>query len=107
MEFRKKRIKDWLILKMPKEINYECNLVLKNELEKLWEEGERKICFNMSETNYIGSLTIGVFCFAQKHLDNIGGHFCLIGPKKNIKEILEIMGTTKIIRIIKDESDLN
>jgi len=107
MEFRKKHLKDWLILKMPEEINYECNLALKKELEKLWEEGERKICFNMSETIFIGSLTIGLLSFAQKHLDDIGGHFCLIDPKKSVKEILEIMGITKIIRIFKDEADLN
>ncbi len=107
MEFHKKHLKDWIILKMPKEINYECNFSLKSELEKLWEKGEQKICLDLSKTNFIGSLSIGLFSFAQKYLDNIGGEFCLISPNRNIEDTLEIMGITKIIRIIQNESGLN
>ena len=88
-------------------MDYECNLALKIELEKLWEEGERKICLDLSKTDFVGSLTIGLLSFAQNHLDDIGGKFCLINSKKSTKEILKIMGITKTIRIIEDEKDLD
>ncbi len=88
MEFPKKHLKDWLILKMPKEMNYECNLAIKNELEMSWGKDEMKICLDLSETNFIGSLSVGLLSFAQRHLDDIGGEFCLISPKRNIEESL-------------------
>ena len=106
MDFVQKKHNDWLIVELPADMNYEGNLTLKNEIERLCKEGEKKLCLDLSNTNYIGSLTLGVFSFAQKHLDAIEGKFCVKGPKQNIMEILELMGIVKIIKIIEDDSQL-
>jgi anti-anti-sigma factor len=106
MEFKKSYLKDWLVLEIPEEINYECNLALKKEIEKSCEQGERSISLDLRKVSFIGSSTLGIFCFAQKHLDNAAGKFCLIGPNEIITSVLKDMGITKIVKVVGDTSDL-
>ena len=54
MDFNKRQRDGWSILSLPKEINYECSISLKEEIDRMCEKGERKICIDLSSTEYIG-----------------------------------------------------
>jgi anti-anti-sigma factor len=106
VEFIQENHNGWLIIEIPRDMNYEGNLALKNKIETLSQKNEPKICLDLSKTDYIGSATLGVFSFAQKHIDTKRGEFRLLAPKTNVRQMLEVMGLTKIIKIVEDKEHL-
>jgi anti-anti-sigma factor len=106
VEFIKRPYKDWVILDVPEEVNYECNLSLKESIESLCKEGTKRICLDLSKVTFVGSSTLGIFCFAQKYLDNLEGKFCLMDPGAQIRDIMEGAGLAHIIRVVDDVSEI-
>jgi anti-anti-sigma factor len=107
VDFSQKKIKSWLLLDVPAELNYECSLAIKNKIEQLVQNEEKNICLNLSQTAFVGSSALGVFLYAQKHVENIGGKFCLMNPNGPIAATLDSMGITRIVNVIKEESELD
>ena len=101
-----RKIKDWTVIDIANEINYEVSLTLKNSIESLHEDGVKKIAINMAAVSFIGSLALGIFSFGKKLLDEKGGELCVITPNDTVRETLSSTQMEKILTIVPSEHDL-
>jgi anti-sigma B factor antagonist len=78
---------------------------LEQTSEQLLEKGVKKIVVNFAEVQYINTIGISIFTsIVQKALD-YNGVLCFTNMKKVHRDILEMMGLIKYVKVFKDEED--
>jgi len=106
MTYLYRKVKDWVVIDISNEINYEVSLSLKKNIEEIYSNGENKIAINLKGVNFIGSLALGIFSFGKKLMNEIGGDICILHPNETIKETLTSTEMIRLVRIINSEDEL-
>ncbi|HWR39236.1 MAG TPA: STAS domain-containing protein [Patescibacteria group bacterium] len=75
------------------------------EISRIWEEGNRKLICDLSQTEYISSAGLRVFLSALKRSQKAGGQMILCGLKPGILEIFNMAGFTGLFQICEREGD--
>ncbi|RME84321.1 MAG: STAS domain-containing protein, partial [Planctomycetota bacterium] len=68
-------------------------------IQDLLNEGEGLIAVDLSKVPYISSSGIGALLEGGEGCSNLGGKFFLIGPKKNVIHLLDILGLISYFHI--------
>jgi anti-anti-sigma factor len=74
-----------------------------NEINTLFNAGEKNLVFDCSGLNYISSSGLRVFLIAQKKTLSFNGKLHLCNLQPSIKEIFDISGFSSIFKIFDNQ----
>jgi len=75
------------------------SIVLKSYVNTLIEKNQISIALNLSEVTYLDSGALNVLIYSHNTLKKKGGTLVLIEPNEYVKDVLEVVGLHKLVRI--------
>jgi len=75
------------------------SIVLKSYVNTLIEKNALNIALNLSEVTYLDSGALNVLIYSHNTLKKKGGTLVLIEPNEYVKDVLEVVGLDKLVRI--------
>jgi anti-sigma B factor antagonist len=75
------------------------SIVLKSYVNTLVEKNTLNIALNLSEVTYLDSGALNVLIYSHNTLKKAGGTLVLIEPNEYVKDVLEVVGLDKLVRI--------
>jgi anti-sigma B factor antagonist len=75
------------------------SIVLKSYVNTLIEKNQVNIALNLSEVTYLDSGALNVLIYSHNTLRKKGGTLALIEPNEYVKDVLEVVGLDKLVRI--------
>lgn len=103
MNIKKEKTGDFLVLKIKGRIDTVHSSVLENEVNILFENGEKNLIFNCGGINYISSSGLRVFLVAQKKAIALKGKLLLCNMQPGIQEIFRISGFSNLFQIFETQ----
>jgi anti-anti-sigma factor len=105
MNIKKEKINDFCVIRIEGRIDTTNFNGFENEINLLFNSGEKNIIFDCSGLNYISSSGLRVFLITQKKSISLDGklHLCCLQPA--IKEIFDISGFSTIFKIFDTENE--
>jgi anti-sigma B factor antagonist len=82
----------------------EGNIMLREIVRELMEQGARKIVLNLADVQYVDSSGMGELVKTHTTVRNQGGQLRLSNPSKRISELLEMTRLSAVFQIEKDEA---
>jgi anti-anti-sigma factor len=83
------------------------SIVLKSYINTLMEKGRVAVALNLSRVTYLDSGALNVFIYSHDILKKKGGQLVLIEPSEYVRDVLEVVGLTKVVKIYPAEGDFN
>ncbi|MBD3419455.1 MAG: anti-sigma factor antagonist [Chitinivibrionales bacterium] len=75
------------------------SIVLKSYINTLLEKEAKSIALNLEEVTYLDSGALNVLIYCHNSLRKIGGSLVLIAPNEYVKDVLEVVGLNKLVKI--------
>ena len=75
-------------------------------IEKAIKRGNEKIAIHFTPRSYLYTPTVARLVEYYKLLKDRGGILCLIQPNEEILHVLEMIGLTKLIKIVASEDEI-
>lgn len=102
---KKDKIGNYTVLNIKGRIDTVHSSVLEDEVNQLFDSGEKDLIFNCSGMNYISSSGLRVFLVAQKKAKAINGKLFLCDMQPAIQEIFRISGFSNLFRIFDTQEE--
>ena len=102
MEIRKKKFHNGSIVTITERLDTTNSNQLQAYLDELLKSGVLNLIIDFSDLDYISSSGLRIILVTAKRLKAARGEFRLCGMKKFIKEIFDISGFSKILKIDDD-----
>lgn len=83
------------------------SIVLKSYINTLVEKGHVAIALNLSKVTYLDSGALNVFIYCHETLKKKGGRLVLIEPSEYVRDVLEVLGLTKLVKIFPSQEEFN
>jgi anti-sigma B factor antagonist len=83
----------------------EGTAVLRDTVKDLLGKGHKKILLNLSDVNYIDSITVGELISAFSSVRNQGGEMKLLGLTKKVRHVLQITKLYTVFHVLDDENE--
>ncbi len=99
MVFSMEQKGDITVIMLDKRIDSSNAYDLEKEIEKVIQEGKRKILFDFSGTDYISSAGLRVLLSTAKNTKKTGGKVALCSLKPFVKEVFVSAGFNQIFTI--------
>ena len=93
------------ILKIKGRIDTIHSPVLENEVNRIFDTGEKNLIFNCEGMNYISSSGLRVFLVTQKKAKAINGKLYLCEMQPAIQEVFRISGFSNLFRIFDTQEE--
>lgn len=101
MEEDFKVIENYLMVKMPEELDHHQSIYIREKADYYIVNGKVKnIVFDFEDTRFMDSSGIGVIMGRYKKINCFGGSVYAIHADTQIRRILKLSGLTKIVRIM-------
>ncbi len=101
MEEEFKVIDNYLMVKMPEEIDHHrSSLISKKADQYIMKEGVGNVVFDFEDTKFMDSSGIGIILGRYKKISYFGGKVFAINADARIKRTLMICGLHKVIEIM-------
>ncbi len=81
------------------------SIVLKSYINTLMEKETVTIAIDLSEVTYLDSGALNVLIYSQNSLSNKGGQLVLIKPNEYVKDVLEVVGLNKLVKIYSTQEE--
>jgi stage II sporulation protein AA (anti-sigma F factor antagonist) len=89
-----------MYVKLPEDLDCKNAVNIRNESDKLMEDGNIKnIIFDFERTNFMDSTGIGVIMGRYKSIKLVGGEVCAINVNTTIERLLTLSGIHRLISI--------
>lgn len=88
-----------LVIRLSGALTAEAAPVLRQELDRRIDGGGKRVVLELSGLRYVASAGIAVFIAAQKRLRAAGGDLHLAKPSEGLKEVLQVLNLSAIMRI--------
>ena len=75
------------------------SIVLKSYVNTLVDKNQTSIALNLSEVTYLDSGALNVLIYSHNTLKKKGGSLVLIEPNEYVKDVLEVVGLDKLVKI--------
>jgi len=95
----KEKIGDFSVLKIKGRVDTVHSSALENEVNQLFDSGEKNLILNCGGMDYISSSGLRVFLVEQKKARAINGKLYLCDMQPAIQEIFRISGFSNLFRI--------
>jgi anti-sigma B factor antagonist len=82
----------------------EGNVMLRELVRQLVDEGHKKIAMNLHEVGYVDSSGLGELVKAYTTVRNHGGQLKLVDPSKRLQDLLKMTNLTAVFTIEADEA---
>ena len=105
MNIKKEKIGDFAVLKIKGRIDTVHSSVLEDEINQLFDSGEKNLIFNCGGANYISSSGLRVFLVAQKKAIALKGKLLLCNMQPAIQEIFRISGFSNLFKIFETQEE--
>lgn len=99
MNIKLEKTGNFSILRIKGRVDTVQSPVLENEVNRIFESGEKNLIFNCGAMNYISSSGLRVFLVAQKKAKAINGKLYLCEMQPAIQEIFRISGFSNLFKI--------
>lgn len=94
-------IENYLMVKMPEEVDHHESVYISKEADKyIMKEGVGNVVFDFENTRFMDSSGIGIIIGRYKKISYFGGKVFAINADTRIKRSLMICGLHKIIEIM-------
>lgn len=103
MNIKSEKIQDFTVLRIEGRIDTIRSSALEEEVNRLFEGGERNLIFNCKKMNYISSSGLRVFLVAQKKAISLDGKLFICNLQPGIQEIFRISGFSNLFKIFDTE----
>jgi anti-sigma B factor antagonist len=105
MEIKSRQLEDIVILAVTGRITLgEGNVMLREVVRDLADNGTRKVVLNLSEVNYIDSSGVGELVKTHTTIHNKGGQLKLSSLNKRVHDLLEMTRLSAVFDIHNDEA---
>jgi len=105
MNTKKEKIGNFSVLKIKGRVDTIHSTALENEVNKLFDSGEKNVIFNCGQMDYISSSGLRVFLVAQKKVISMKGKLHLCNMQPAIQEIFRISGFSTLFRIFDTQEE--
>lgn len=94
-------IENYLMVKMPEEVDHHRSVYISEEADKyIMKEGVGNVVFDFENTRFMDSSGIGIIIGRYKKISYFGGKVFAINADTRIKRSLMICGLHKVIEIM-------
>lgn len=101
-----RRLDDVVILDLSGRITIgDGTLILRSNIRKLLEGGDRKFVLNLSDVDYIDSSGLGELVTAFTTVRNQGGELKLVNLTKRVRDLLQITKLLTVFESFNSESE--
>ena len=83
----------------------EGTAVLRDTIKDLLGKGHKKILLNLSDVNYIDSITVGELISAFTSVRKQGGELKLLHLTKKVRRVLQITKLYTVFHVLDDEAE--
>jgi anti-sigma B factor antagonist len=105
MEIKSRQLEDIVILAVTGRITLgEGNVMLREVVRDLADNGTRKVVLNLSEVNYIDSSGVGELVKTHTTIHNKGGQLKLSSLNKRVHDLLEMTRLSAVFDVHNDEA---
>lgn len=105
MKIKKEKTGNFIVLKIKGRVDTLHSTILENEVNQLFDNGEKNLVFNCGGMNYISSSGLRVFLVAQKKALALKGKLLLCNMQPPIQEIFRISGFSNLFRIFETQEE--
>ncbi|MDD3205370.1 MAG: anti-sigma factor antagonist [Lachnospiraceae bacterium] len=96
-----KIIENYLMVKMPEELDHHKSVYIRKKADQLiLKEEVKNLVFDFEETKFMDSSGIGVIMGRYKMIHYLGGKVFVIHADSQIRRIMKMSGLNKIIEIV-------
>ena len=103
MNIKSEKVQNFTVLRIEGRIDTVRSSVLENEINQLFNNGEKNLILNCKEMNYISSSGLRVFLVAQKKAIALNGKLMLCNMQSGIQEIFRISGFSNLFKIFETQ----
>lgn len=106
MEIGGKTVNEYQVVELVGKIDrLKDSIVLKSYINTLLEKDLVNIALNLSEVTYLDSGALNVLIYSHNMLKKRDGNLVLIEPNEYVKDVLEVVGLDKLVRIYPTEEE--
>jgi anti-sigma B factor antagonist len=106
MVVKARRLDDVVILDLSGRITMgEGALILRNNIQKLLADGDRKVLLNLSDVNYIDSSGLGELVTSFTTVRNQGGELKLLNLTRRVQDLLQITKLLTVFETFNSEAE--
>jgi anti-anti-sigma factor len=81
------------------------SIVLKSYVNTLLERNLNNVAMNLAGVTYMDSGALNVLIYSHNTLSKKGGSLVLIEPNEYVKDVLEVVGLNKLVKIFSTEKE--
>jgi anti-sigma B factor antagonist len=106
MVLHARRLDDVVILDLSGRITMgEGTLIIRENIQKLLNAGDRKFLLNLSDVDYIDSSGLGELVTSFTTVRNQGGHLKLLNLTKRVQDLLQITKLLTVFEAFNNEAE--
>lgn len=104
METEFKIIDDYLMVKMPEEVDHHKSGAISLRADALLMKDQvHNIVFDFQQTKFMDSSGVGIIVGRYKKISCLGGHVYAIHADKQIRRILYVSGLMKMMEVLEED----
>ena len=77
---------------------------IESTLNKLVENGVRRLALEMSGVEYVDSAGLGLLVLLYGKMKTVKGDFCLVAPRESLLQLLQLTSTDKLLTVYPDRA---
>ncbi len=107
MEERFHIIENYLMIRMPEEIDHHQAAALSREADQYILQGPVKhIVFDFEDTRFMDSSGVGVVIGRYKKIACFGGKVYAVNADRQIQRIIRVSGLKKVLNVVEEDTDV-
>jgi len=79
------------------------SIVLKSFINTLLEKNVNDLALHLGKVTYLDSGALNVLIYCHNTLSKKGGTLCIIEPNEYVRDVLEVVGLDKLVKIYQNE----
>jgi anti-anti-sigma factor len=83
------------------------SIVLKSYINTLLEKNITRVALNLAEVTYLDSGALNVLIYCHNSVKRKGGDLVLIEPNEYVRDVLEVVGLNKLVKIYAQEQEFD
>ena len=107
MEERFHMIEDYLMIRMPEEIDHHQAAALSRTADQyILQEPVKHIVFDFEDTRFMDSSGVGVVIGRYKKIACFGGRVYAVNADSQIQRIIRVSGLKKVLNVVEEDTDV-
>jgi anti-anti-sigma factor len=83
------------------------SIILKSYINTLLEKNTSNVALNLEQVTYLDSGALNVLIYCHNVLKKKGGSLVLIEPNEYVRDVLEVVGLNKLVKIYSSEEEFD